>query len=215
MDQQLISTPVGTARLDWYPAQGATIATVVLGHGTATGVEAMDLQALAQALPPRGITVVLVTQPYRVDGNLQVADAPSLDRAWTALWPTVSARGVPVVAGGRSAGSQVACRTARALGAEAVLALAYPLLGPGSSAELLATGRPTLIVQGDRDPFGRPDQFPKLPPDIELVAIPGANHMFATGAPHSAGEPLAQVTAAVIEWLDRRLGLRSRPAPGC
>jgi uncharacterized protein len=214
MDQQLISTPVGTARLDWYPAQGATIATVVLGHGTATGVEAMDLQALAQALPPRGITVVLVTQPYRVDGNLQVADAPSLDRAWTALWPTVSARGVPVVAGGRSAGSQVACRTARALGAEAVLALAYPLLGPGSSAELLATGRPTLIVQGDRDPFGRPDQFPKLPPDIELVAIPGANHMFVTGAPHSAGEPLAQVTAAVIEWLDRRLGLGSRPAPG-
>ena len=31
--------PVGTARLNRYPAEGATIAAVVLGHGTATGVE--------------------------------------------------------------------------------------------------------------------------------------------------------------------------------
>jgi predicted alpha/beta-hydrolase family hydrolase len=214
MDEQLVSTPVGTARLDWYSAQGTTLAVVVLGHGTATGVEALDLQALAQALPPRGITVVLVTQPYRVDDNLQVADARSLDRAWTAIWPAVSDLGVRVVAGGRSAGSQVACRTARALGADAVLALAYPLRGPGSPAELLRTGRPSLVVQGGQDPFGRPDQFPKLPTDIELVAIPGANHMFATGPPRSAGEPLAQLTAAVIEWLDRRLRLGSRPAPG-
>jgi uncharacterized protein len=214
MDEQVISTPVGTARLDWYRAPGATIAAVVLGHGAATGVEAMDLQALAQALPPRGITVVLMTQPYRVDGNLHVADEHSLDRAWTAIWPTVSAGGVPLVAGGRSAGSQVACRTAHALGADAVLALAYPLLGPGSPAELLGTGRPTLVVQGGEDAFGRPYQFPQLPPDIELVAIPGGNHMFATGAPNSAGEPLAQLTAAVIEWLDRRLRGRSRSAPG-
>jgi uncharacterized protein len=213
MDEQLVSTPVGTARLNRYPAEGATIAAVVLGHGIATGVEAMDLQALAEALPPRGITVVLVTQPYRVDGNLQVADEQSLDQAWTAIWPAVRGRGVPLVAGGRSAGSQVACRTARALGADAVLALAYPLLGPGSPAELLGTGRPTLVVQGDEDPFGRPDQFPKLPPDIELVAIPGANHMFATAAPNPAGGPLAHVTAAVIEWLDRRLGVTSRQVP--
>ncbi|HEY4938094.1 MAG TPA: alpha/beta family hydrolase [Actinomycetota bacterium] len=205
MDERLVSTPVGTARLDWFPPQGRQRATVVLGHGNATGVEAMDLQALARALPPLGITVVLVTQPYRVDGNPKVADEQSLDRAWTAIWPSVSGLAVPLVAGGRSAGSQVACRTARALGADAVLALAYPLLGPGSPAELLGTGRPTLVVQGGRDPFGRPDQFPKLPPDFELVEIPSANHMFATGRPSGGPEPLAQVTEAVIDWLDRRL----------
>jgi uncharacterized protein len=209
MDDQQVSTPVGTARLDWYPAQGTRRAAVVLGHGTATGVEAMDLQALAQALPALGITVVLVTQPHRVDGNPQVADENSLDRAWTAIWPNVSGLGVPVVAGGRSAGSQVACRTASALGAHAVLVLAYPLLRPGSPAELLRTGRPTLVVQGGRDPFGRPDQFPNLPPDMELVAIPSANHMFATGGPDGDAESLAQVTGAVIEWLQRRLP----PAP--
>ena len=114
MDEQLVATPVGNARLDWYPAQGTLRAGVVMGHGTATGVEAGDLQALARVLPPLGFTVVLVTQPYRVERNPRVADEPSLDRAWTAIWPRVKDLGVPLIAGGRSAGSQVACRTARA-----------------------------------------------------------------------------------------------------
>jgi uncharacterized protein len=205
MDQRFVPTPVGNARLDWYPAQGAQRAAVVLGHGTATGVEAQDLQALALALPPRGITVVLVTQPYRVESNFAVAGEESLDSAWSAVWPSVRGLGVPLVAGGRSAGSQVACRTARALGADAVLVLAYPLLGPGSAAELLRTGKPALIVQGGRDPFGRPDQFPELPPDMELVAIPSANHMFAGDMPDGGIAPLQQVTRAVTEWLDRRV----------
>jgi uncharacterized protein len=203
MHQQLVATPVGNARLDWFPATVAPRAAVVLGHGTATGVEAMDLQALAGALPPLGYTVVLVTQPYRVEGNYAVAGEESLDRAWTAVWQAFSALDVPRVSGGRSAGSQVACRTARTLGAHAVLALAYPLLGPGSPDELLRTGKPTLVVQGERDPFGRPDQFPKLPPDIELVAIPSANHLLVSEMRDSGSDSLERVTAAVIEWLGR------------
>jgi uncharacterized protein len=211
MHKQFISTPVGNARLDWYPAQGDQRAVVVLGHGTATGVEAPDLQALAAVLPPRGCTVALVTQPYRVEGNSRLADEPSLDRAWAAIWSSISGSGSPMIAGGRSAGSQVACRTASALGAEAVLVLAYPLLGPGSPAELLATGRPTLVVQGGRDPFGRPGQFPKLRPDMELVEIPSANHMFATGAAGDGSRPLAQLTDATIAWLERQLSHHHLP----
>jgi predicted alpha/beta-hydrolase family hydrolase len=203
MHEQFVTTPVGRARLDVFPAEGRQRATVVLGHGTATGVEAMDLQALARALPAIGITVVLMTQPYRVERNYDVGDEASLDRAWAAVWPSVSGDGVPIIAGGRSAGSQVACRTARELGADAVLALAYPLLGPGSAGELLATGRPTLIVQGGRDPFGRPDQFPSLPAYMELVEIPMANHMFATAG--TTSESLALLTNLVTEWLERRL----------
>jgi uncharacterized protein len=205
MDERFVATPVGRARLDWYAAEGAKRATVVLGHGTATGVEAADLQALARALPAVGIEVVLVTQPYRVEGNYDVADEPSLDRAWTAIWPAVSDGGVPVVSGGRSPGSQVACRTARALDARAVVVLAYPLLGPGGPGELLATGKPTLVVQGGADPFGRPSQFPKLPPEIELVEIRNANHMFATGTSDERPAPLEHLTDAVLEWLERRL----------
>jgi uncharacterized protein len=185
----------------------------LFGHGTATGVEAADLQALAAILPQHGTTVALVTQPYRVEGNPRVADEASLDLAWKAVWLRAAAPGLPVISGGRSAGSQVACRTAAGLGARAVLALAYPLLGPGSPRELLSTGRPTLIIQGGSDPFGRPAQFPPLPPHYELVEIPAANHMFASGASASRPAPLEQLTAAATAWIDRQLPAHSGPGP--
>ena len=108
-----------------------------------------------------------------------------------------------MIAGGRSAGAQVAYRTAAGLGALAVLALAYPLLGPGNLAELLATGRPTLVVQGGNDPFGRPGQFPPLPPDIELVEIPSANQTFGTPADIPRAAAMIRITTAVTEWIDR------------
>jgi predicted alpha/beta-hydrolase family hydrolase len=70
---------------------------------------------------------------------------------------------------------------------------------------LLGTDRPTLVVQGGADPFGRPEQFPKLPPDMELVVIPSANHMFSVGAASGDDAALARLTGAVIEWLERLL----------
>jgi uncharacterized protein len=203
--EELVPTPVGAARLDWFPARGQPRAVALLGHGTATGVEAADLQALAVVLPRHGITVALVTQHYRVEGNPGAADEASLDSAWKAVWPRAAGSGLPVISGGRSAGSQVACRTAAELGALAVLALAYPLLGPGGPPELLSTGRPTLIIQGGSDPFGRPAQFPPLPPDYELVEIAAANHMFATGTGASRPTPLQKLTSAAATWMDRQL----------
>ena len=211
-NEEFVPTPVGTARITWYPARGTARAVALLGHGSATGIEAADLQALADDLPRRGATVALVTQPYRLEGNPGAADDASLDLAWTAVWPAAAGTGLPVIAGGRSAGSQVACRTAGRLGALAVLALAYPLLGPGSPRELLATGRPTLIIQGGNDPFGRPDQFPALPPEIELVEIPSANHTFGMGITISRSAPMARITTAATEWIERQLAARSRAA---
>ena len=200
-----VSTPVGAAGINWFPAPGPPRAVAMLGHGTATGVEAADLQALAAALPDQGISVLLVTQPYRMSRTRAGSDEASLDAVWRAVWPTAAGLGVPVISGGRSAGSQVACRTAEQLGAHAVLALAYPLLGPGSPKELLATGRPTLVIQGTRDSFGRPDQFPPLPPEMELVEVPAANHTFGTpgGIPRSATMRL--ITDATAQWIERRL----------
>ena len=65
---------------------------------------------------------------------------------------------LPLVVGGRSSGARVACRTAAELGAVAVVALAFPLYPPGrpgvSRAGELGTGVPTLVVNGERDPFG-------------------------------------------------------------
>ncbi|WP_372409437.1 alpha/beta family hydrolase [Streptomyces luteireticuli] len=206
MSIQTVPTPAGDARIHWHPAATGTPRLVLaLGHGAGGGVEARDLVALAAALPAHGVTVALVEQPWRVAGK-KVAPAPAtLDKAWRALWPELAAPGVPVVAGGRSAGARVACRTAAELGAVAVLALSFPLHPPGRpeksrAEELLGAGVPVLVVQGARDPFGRPEEFPA---GTGPVAVPGADHGFAVA--RSAGvtqeDALALITEAVRDRL--------------
>jgi hypothetical protein len=218
MREQYVHTPVGKARMDWFPTDLPQRATIVLGHGTATGVEAADLQALARALPKAGISVVLMTQPYRIEHNPRAAGEPALDEAWRAIWPEVVAgcNSTPVIAGGRSAGSQVACRTADRLGAAAVLVLAYPLLGPGSPAELLSVRLPALVVQGGLDPFGSPAQFPALPETMQLVEIPDTNHMFAPAGSARSSSSLPMITDTVATWLDQILSASAhhRIGPG-
>jgi hypothetical protein len=177
---------------------------LVLGHGTATGVEAADLQAIAHTLPGDGVTVVLVTQPYRVERNPAVADEASLDIAWAAAVQHIARDESLIITGGRSAGSQVACRTAADVGALGVVALAYPIRGPGSPSELLRTAATTLIIQGTADPFGVPSDFPELPPGFELVEVPGANHMFGGGT-RGHGVNLAIVTDSTRSWVARLL----------
>ncbi len=206
---ETVETPAGAARITWHRA-GAPRAVLAVSHGAGGGIEARDLRALAAALPARGYTVALVEQPWRVAGK-KVAPAPkTLDTGWTALWPALAKPGLPVVAGGRSAGARVACRTARELGAHAVLALAFPLHPPGRpeksrADELTGAGVPTLVVQGARDPFGRPGEFP---PGTELTEVAYGDHGFAV--PKSAGvteaASMATLTDAVAGWLDGLFG---------
>lgn len=176
-----------------------------MSHGAGGGIDARDLRALAATLPAHGVTVALVEQPWRVAGR-KVAPAPrTLDVGWRGVWPALAKPGLPVIAGGRSAGARVACRTATELGARAVLALSFPLHPPGRpeksrAGELLGAGVPTLVVQGGNDPFGRPREFPEGP--YELVEVPHADHGLAV--PRRAGltqdEAVALVTNAVVGW---------------
>lgn len=209
-ESETVATPAGDARITWYRVETPARAVVAVGHGAGGGIEARDLRALAAALPARGYTVALVEQPWRVAGK-KVAPAPrTLDTAWTALWPALEKPGLPVVAGGRSAGARVACRTARELGAHAVLALSFPLHPPGKpeksrADELTGAGVPTLVVQGGRDPFGRPAEFP---PGTTLTEVAHGDHGFAV--PKSAGigeaESMAGLADAVTGWLDGMFG---------
>lgn len=164
MTTESVDTPAGEARVTWHTAPAAKL-VLALGHGAGGGIGARDLAALAAALPAHGVTVALVEQPWRVAGK-KVAAAPKvLDEGWRGVWPALRRPGPPVVAGGRSAGARVACRTAVELDAAGVLALAFPLHPPGRpeksrAGELLGAGRPALVVQGGRDPFGGPAEFP-------------------------------------------------------
>ena len=208
-----IETAAGEARVTWYPAERARF-VLALGHGAGGGIGARDLRGIAEALPAHKVTVALVEQPWRVAGK-KVAPAPrTLDAGWRAVWPLLTKPGPPVVAGGRSAGARVACRTARDLGAVGVLALSFPLHPPGRpeksrADELLGAGVPTLVVQGANDPFGNPGEFPDFPEppegEYELVEVPYGDHGF--GTPKRAGiseqETVRTITDAVGSWLRR------------
>ncbi|MGN6687413.1 MAG: alpha/beta hydrolase family protein [Actinomycetales bacterium] len=167
------------------PGRAGSAPALVLGHGAGGGVESTDLVALAEALPPQGITVVRVEQPWRVAGKRIAPAPPRLDVAWCEVWRQLRDDGVipdRAIGGGRSAGARVACRTALSLGSPAVVALAFPLHPPGRPdrsrrLELLEAGVPVLVVQGERDPFGSPAALREAAGDaVAIVPVAGADH---------------------------------------
>ena len=93
----------------------------------------LDLTAATQAALSVDIAVALIEQPYRVAGRRAPPRPPVLDAAWISVVGQLSAgalAGLPIVAGGRSMGGRVACRTAEQTGAVGVLCLAFPLEPP-------------------------------------------------------------------------------------
>jgi len=216
----LVATPRGDGRV-WVDRPGAApAALLVLGHGAGGGVEAPDLLAVRAAAVAAGLAVARVEQPYRVAGRRSPAPAAALDEAWVAViaWlRRAPGRGrgggrdpgggpgrgggslragfgdLPLVVGGRSSGARVACRTASAVGAAGVVALAFPVHPPGrpdrSRLPELALPVPVLVVQGDRDPFG-------MPP-----AAPGRTVHVVAGGDHSLRAGRGSVAAAVGDWL--------------
>jgi predicted alpha/beta-hydrolase family hydrolase len=196
-----IETTYGVARADLHPADQARGA-LVLGHGAGGGIEAPDLVAATKAALSVEIAVALIEQPYRVAGRRAPPRPPVLDAAWISVVGQLSAdalAGLPIVAGGRSMGGRVACRTAGQTGAVGVLCLAFPLEPPRRADkppqsrldELDAVSVPTLVVQGERDPFG----IPPPRPSREVVMVPGD---------HGLKKDLDAVTQAVREWLSRQ-----------
>jgi uncharacterized protein len=191
-----VPTPVGAAAVRVELPAGAPRALLLLGHGAGGTVDSPDLAAVTAAALTAGYAVARVTQPYRVAGKKAPPRAPVLDEAWLAVAARVAIPELPLVVGGRSSGARVACRTATALGAAAVVALAFPTRPPRTPdrdrlAELAAPAVPVLVVMGAGDPFG-------LPPDA-----PGCTVVVLPGATHTIRGPAARAAATtVVTWLE-------------
>lgn len=194
-----IGTPHGPARAELHCAEEGG-AALLLGHGAGGGIQAVDLVAVTRAAQAAGVHVALVEQPYRVAGRRAPAPAKQLDEAWLAVADELEQHwfdGLPLVFGGRSSGARVACRTAARGQAVAVLCLAFPLVPKGKPEksrqhELDDVAVPTLVVQGERDPFGRP----AAGPHHEIVAVAGD---------HALKGDLDAVARTASEWLGRVL----------
>ena len=205
--ERMVATPGGDARVVTRRAK-RPIATIVLTHGAGGGIDAHDLVRLARTLPQQDVSVILVEMPWRVAGK-KVAPAPAaIDASYLAVLDQLRTRS-PLVLGGRSAGARSACRIGRQVGARGVLALSFPLHPPGRPEksrldELLGARLPTLVIQGEKDPFGTPEEFPD---GIELAVVPAADHgmKVAKTAPVSQADALAVVLEATLEWVVREI----------
>lgn len=194
-----VDTPHGQAHVHLHDVDEPR-AALVLGHGAAGGVTSPDLVAVTEVAQSEGLSVALVEQPYRVAGRRSPAPVHQLDAAWIAVMEHLVAdelRGLPLIVGGRSLGGRVACRTAEATGAVAVLCLAFPLQPPRRAPRPPAASRlpeldqvqvPTLVVQGEKDPFG----MPPAAANRTVIQVPG-NHSLRTD--------VEAVAAAVRSWL--------------
>ena len=194
-----VDTPHGPAQVRIHRSALAR-AGLLLGHGAGGGVDAPDLAAATRAALAVDMHVALVEQPYRVAGRRLPAPAGQLDAAWLAVVDALRVAEfseLPLIFGGRSSGARVACRTSIEGRACAVLCLAFPQHPPGRpektrQPELDSVQVPTLVVQGEADPFGRP--APGAGRDLAL--LPGD---------HSLRADLEGVEHAVQDWLGRVL----------
>jgi uncharacterized protein len=201
MTALVLETPHGPARAHVHDVPSPR-GVLVLGHGAGGGISAKDLVEARDVALSAGISVALVEQPYRVAGRRAPAPAVQLDAAWTSVVEALRAdwfHELPLVAGGRSSGARVACRTSGATGAAGVLCLAFPLQPPQGSraeqrpsrlSELDAVEVETLVVQGERDRFGMPPAAARR----TVCVVPGD---------HSLRQGLATAAPLVGEWLQQ------------
>lgn len=209
-----VPTEYGDGRLVLHRAR-RPIATLLISHGAGTGIDTLDLLALAETLPRENVTVARFEQPWKVSGRSVASPPKSLDAGLRAAADVLRVR-TPLVVGGRSAGARSAVRCARGLDAAGCLAIAFPLHPPGKPEasrldELAAVGVPTLVVQGERDAFGGPDEFPEIE-GVDLAVVPGGDHSLKVlkRGPLTQDDALAVLVESTLEWVVREVvGVRA------
>ena len=148
-------------------------AGLLLTHGAGGGADHRLLVALDEALP---LPVRRMEFPYRAEGRKAPDRAPKLiasviDEA-ARFAADLDCDPAAIAFGGRSMGGRICSMAiAEGLPAAAVVLLSYPLHPPGKPERLRIEHFPeltvpTLFVNGDRDPFGTPDELAEHTPAI-------------------------------------------------
>ena len=168
-------------------------------------------------LPRNGITVVLFEQPWRVAGRKVATPPATLDAGLTAAADRPAEHGPRSCVGGRSAGARSAARCAhgarrgRLPGAVLPAAPARPAGEVPARTSCTAARVPTLVIQGERDTMGRPEEFPD---DLDLASYPAPTTGFKVPArgPVTQAEAMAIVVEATLEWIVREVTGNQQPA---
>lgn len=159
----------------------------VFAHGAGGAMDTPFMTTVARALGDRGIRVVRFEFPYmaarRTSGK---RGGPDREAVLLATWRDVVAQlggGARVFIGGKSMGGRMATLVADELRVRGVVCFGYPFHPPGQparvrTAHLEALATPMLILQGERDPFGRRDDVAsyRLSPAIRIEWLPDGDH---------------------------------------
>ena len=171
-------------------------ATVLLAHGAGAPMDSPFMAAIATGLAQHGWRVVRFEFPYmaraRESGRRLPPDRlPVLQESFREqvrlerqAWPDQ-----PLIVAGKSLGGRVASLLVDDLAASdgvgGCLCLGYPFHPPGRpqqlrTAHLAELRSPTLILQGERDPFGKPEEVEHytLSPRVQVRWIAAGDHSF-------------------------------------
>ena len=160
--------------------------TVVLAHGAGAGMATPFMDFFAGGLAAQGFRAARFEFPYmasyRQTGKKKPPDRESVLReTWLRIVDTLGRAGL--VIGGKSMGGRIASLIADEAGVAGLVCLGYPFHPVGQPTRLrvahLQTIRtPTLIIQGERDPFGGRDEVARynLSPAVKLEWVADGDH---------------------------------------
>lgn len=160
--------------------------TVVLAHGAGAPMDSDFMEAIASGLAGAGLRVARFEFPYMVkrrgDGKRRPPDrAPVLIETYL----DVAAELGPgnLIIGGKSMGGRIASMVADEAGVAGLVCLGYPFHPPGKpeklrTAHLETLKTPALILQGERDTFGKREEVEgyKLSSTIGVEYLPDGDH---------------------------------------
>ncbi len=177
-----------------WTGRGNSGPVLILAHGAGAPMDSAFMDTMAEDLAERDLRVLRFEFPYmakrRADGKKRPPDRmPALQAAFEDAIALAGKAG-DVVIGGKSMGGRVASMIASLIagevGVRGVACLGYPFHPPGRpdklrTEHLESMATPTLIVQGTRDPFGKPDEVKgyRLSSKVTVRWIEDGNHDLA------------------------------------
>ena len=183
--------------------------TFVFAHGAGAGMDHEFMQSVAKGLAFKGIRVIRFNFPYMIkraeDGKRRPPDrAPKLLEAYQDIIEQVDAD--KLVIGGKSMGGRMASHLSEVDKVAAMACLGFPFHPPGKPEKykgehLAELTKPCLILQGERDTFGKRDEFADfdLSDSIRVEFIPDGDHSFKPRK--SSGYTEQQNIALTVEKL--------------
>ncbi|MGF1799298.1 alpha/beta fold hydrolase [Vibrio gigantis] len=183
--------------------------TFIFAHGAGAGMDHEFMQSVAKGLAFKGIRVVRFNFPYMIkraeDGKRRPPDrAPKLLEAYQEVIEQVDTD--KLVIGGKSMGGRMASHLSEVDKVAAMACLGFPFHPPGKPEKykgehLAELAKPCLILQGERDTFGKREEFAdfELSDSIRVEFIPDGDHSFKPRK--SSGYTEQQNIALTVEKL--------------